>query len=116
MGYEPVPYRPSRRLGTTALVLGIVAIVTLVLCGLGLLVAIAGLVVGIVAAAQNKGRGMAVGGIALSVLTMVIAAGAITWFSGRVQPCTKKRDYPTTQERNDCIQRRVPFIKSSPRP
>jgi TRAP-type C4-dicarboxylate transport system permease small subunit len=118
MAYQPAGYPPPqhRGLGVAALVLGIAAIITLLLCGLGAVVAIAGLVVGVIAAVQNNGRGMAVTGITLSAVTLVIAIGAGIWFFNRVSPCTDQIRYPTKADRDHCLQHRVPFFKATPKP
>ncbi len=118
MAYRPVEYPPQARngLGVAALVLGIAAIITLLLCGLGVVVAIAGLIVGIVAAAQNNGRGYAVTGITLSAVTLLIAIGAGIWFFSLVSPCADKARYPTRSARDLCLQTRVPFFKATPTP
>lgn len=118
MAYRPAEYPPAKRrgLGTAALVLGIAAIFTLVLCGLGAIVAIAGLVVGVVALTQNSGRRQAVTGITLSAFTLVLAIGAGVWFFNRISPCTDQARYPTKISRDTCLQQRVPFFKATPAP
>jgi ABC-type nickel/cobalt efflux system permease component RcnA len=118
MAYQPVGYPPQRRrgLGITALVLGIVALITLVLCGLGVLVAIAGIIIGIIAIVRDNGRGMAVTGLALSVVTLAIAIGAGVWFFTRVSPCTDRAKYPTKADRDHCLEKRVPFFKATETP
>jgi uncharacterized BrkB/YihY/UPF0761 family membrane protein len=120
MAYQPVGYLPPERrgLGVTALILGIVALVTLVLCGLGVLVAIAGIIVGTIAVSRHSGRGMAVTGIVLSSLSILIAIGVGVWFFSRVAPCTDQSRYPTKLSRDRCLENRVPFFRatSTPRP
>jgi len=94
-GYPyPTPYppyqgegRPSGKLGTTALVLGIVAILSLVVCGFGVLVAVAGLIVGIVALAKRSAPGRAWVGIVLSLLTLVIAVVFLSWVYSKFGDC-----------------------------
>ena len=118
MAYQPAGYPPQQRrgLGITALVLGIVAIITLLLCGLGAVVAVVGIIIGIIAVVQNNGRGMAVTGITLSVLTLVAAIGAGIWFFSRVSPCTDRTKYPTKADRDHCLESRVPFFKATTTP
>lgn len=107
-GAAPYPAYPGegRRqgdgLGTAALVLGIVAIVSLIACGLGVLVAIVGLVVGIIALAKKSGPGRAWAGIALSVLTLIIAAVFLSWLYSKVGDCANLP--PELQQR--CIEDR----------
>ncbi len=115
-GSAGYPLQRRRGLGVAALVLGIAAIVTLVLCGLGAVVAIFGLVVGIIAAVRDNGRGLAVTGITLSALTLVLALGAGIWFFTRVSPCTNQARYATKTARDQCLQNRVPFFKATPAP
>jgi ABC-type nickel/cobalt efflux system permease component RcnA len=118
MAYQPVGYPPRRRRGlaVAALVLGIAAILTLPLCGLGALVAIAGIIVGIIALTRRTSRGMAATGIALSVIALIIAIVVGVWFFTRVAPCTDQTRYPTKTDRDHCLQKRVPFFKPTPRP
>lgn len=121
MAYQPTAYpgypppRP-RGLGITALVLGIVAILTLVLCGLGGLVAIAGLIVGTIAVARNNGRGMAVAGIVLSAIALLVVIAGAVWFYSRVAPCSDRARYPTNADRDRCLQHRVPFFRTTTPP
>lgn len=118
MAYRSVGYPPQQRkgLGVAALVLGIAALVTLLLCGLGAVLAIAGIVIGIIAVARDSGRGMAVTGLTLSVVTLVIAIGAGIWFFSRVSPCTDQTRYPTKAARDHCLEERVPFFKATSTP
>ncbi|MER5420404.1 hypothetical protein [Streptosporangium roseum] len=87
-------------LGTTALVLGIVSLFLLVVCGLGALTAIIGLIIGIAAVVKNSNRGRAWVGIALSVLTLIIAVVVLSWFYSKVGDCLNLP--PEFQQR--CIQ------------
>jgi ABC-type nickel/cobalt efflux system permease component RcnA len=118
MAYQPVGYPPRQRRGlaVAALVLGIVAILTLPLCGLGAIVGVAGIIVGIVAITRHTGRGMAVTGVVLSAISLIIAIGLAAWFFTRVAPCADKARYPTRVDRDHCLQRRVPFFKPSSAP
>ena len=118
MAYQPVTELPRKRsgLGIAALVLGIAALITLVLCGLGVLLAMAGLIVGTIALARGSGRGMAVAGLVMSSLTLLIAIGLGVWLYDRIAPCADKSRYPTQQARDDCLQKRVPFFRATPRP
>jgi O-antigen ligase len=118
MAYQPAGYPPQQRrgLGIAALVLGIVAIITLLLCGLGAVVAVVGIVVGIVAVVRNNGRGLAVTGLALSTVTLAAAIGVGVWFFSRVSPCADKTRYPTKADRDHCLEGRVPFFKATATP
>ncbi|MEV4245342.1 hypothetical protein AB0J63_18275 [Streptosporangium canum] len=107
-GGTPYPAYPgddwSRKqdggLGTAALVLGIVSLFLLVVCGLGALTAIVGLIIGIAAVVKNSNRGRAWVGIALSVLTLIIAVVVLSWFYSKVGDCLNLP--PEFQQR--CIQ------------
>ncbi|MFF0572401.1 hypothetical protein [Streptosporangium saharense] len=86
-GYQSPYQKSGGGLGTTALVLGIASIFLLLACGLGVLTAIAGLIIGLVALAKNSNRGRAIWGIALSALALVLAVVFLTWFYSRVGDC-----------------------------
>jgi hypothetical protein len=119
MAYRPVGYPPRqerRGLGVATLVLGIAALVTLLLCGLGVIVAIAGIVVGIIAVARDSGRGMAVTGLVLSALALLIAIAGGIWFFSRVAPCSDRSRYPTKADRDRCLEHRVPFFRATETP
>ncbi|MBB4938088.1 hypothetical protein FHR32_002393 [Streptosporangium album] len=118
-GGTPYPPPPgsdwSRRqgggLGTTALVLGIVSLFLLVVCGLGVLTAIAGLIVGIVAVVKNSNRGRAWVGIVLSALTLIIAAVLLSWLYSRIGDCA---GLPAELQQR-CIEQRLGVqIQSNP--
>ena len=116
--YPPVRVAPPQRrgLGIAALVLGIAAILTLLLCGLGAILALVGLIVGIIAVVQRNGRGMAVAGLLLSAVTLVLAIALAVWFYSRISPCSDQIRYPTKEARDQCLQKRVPFFKATPTP
>ncbi|MCO6009069.1 DUF4190 domain-containing protein [Actinoallomurus purpureus] len=116
--YPPVREAPPQRrgLGIAALVLGIASILTLLLCGLGAILAVAGLIVGIIAVVQRNGRGMAVAGLILSAVTLVLAIGLAAWFYSRIAPCSDQTRYPTKEARDQCLQKRVPFFQATPAP
>ncbi|GAA4484134.1 hypothetical protein GCM10023191_006840 [Actinoallomurus oryzae] len=119
MAYRPVGYPPRQQrkgLGVTTLVLGIAALVTLLVCGLGVVVAIAGLIVGTIAVVRDNGRGMAVTGMVLSALALLIAIAAGVWFFSRVAPCSDRSRYPTKADRDHCLEHRVPFFRATETP
>ncbi|WP_182907670.1 DUF4190 domain-containing protein [Microbispora sp. H13382] len=92
--------------------LGICSLVLLLVCGVGTLVAVVGLVLGIVAIVRNSNRRRAVGGLVLSGLTLVLALviGVIfyTWFQTRhVGECFDRRLYPTQEDAQRCVEDRL---------
>ncbi|MGW4644242.1 DUF4190 domain-containing protein [Sphaerisporangium sp. NPDC004334] len=91
-------------LGTAALVLGIISLFLLLICGLGVLTAIAGLIVGIVAVAKNRNRGRAIAGIVLSALAIVLAIIGFLWFLGNFSECF---NLPTQTEVQQCVERKL---------
>ncbi|MEU6427047.1 hypothetical protein ABZ860_14230 [Microbispora sp. NPDC046973] len=104
--------QPGGGLGTAALVLGICSIVLLLLCGVGTLVAVVGLVLGIVAIARNSNRGRAIGGVVLSALTLllalIISVALYNWFTTRhVGECFDRRLYPTQEDAQRCVQNKL---------
>jgi membrane protein implicated in regulation of membrane protease activity len=116
-GYGPYPAAPARRgIGISALVLGILAVPALVLCGIGLVVALAGLFVGVIALVKGNGRGFAAGGMMLSVLVLAVGAVAVAWFVSQARECADTAKYPDAQSREECIERKFPFVDSSPAP
>jgi hypothetical protein len=117
-GYEPYPTAapPRRGIGITALVLGILAIATLPLCLLGLVVGLAGLAVGLVALVKGNGRGLAACGMALSVLALVLGGLAVSWFLSQARECADTAKYPDSRSREQCVERKFPFIDPSPKP
>ncbi|GGO16311.1 hypothetical protein GCM10010116_32950 [Microbispora rosea subsp. aerata] len=101
--------QPSGALGTAALVLGICSIVLLLVCGIGTLVALVGLVLGIVAIAKNSNRTKALVGVVLSGLTLLFAVimsvVIYNWFQTKhVGECFDPRLYPTQEDAQRCVQ------------
>jgi hypothetical protein len=117
-GYRPYPTAraPRRRLGVTALVLGILAGPTLVLCGMGLVVALAGLVVGGIAVTRKNGRAYAITGITISALTLVLGGVGASWFLVQARECADAAKYPDADAREQCVQHRFPFVNPTRTP
>jgi hypothetical protein len=112
-GYEPYPTAaPPRGIGVAALMLGILAIPTLPLCLLGMVVAPVGLVVGVIALAKGNGRAFAAVGVALSVLALVLGTATVTWLLSTAHECADTAKYPDDPAREQCIERKFPFIDS----
>ncbi|HEU5156698.1 MAG TPA: hypothetical protein VFU43_06840 [Streptosporangiaceae bacterium] len=117
-GYRPYPAlaAPRRGLGVTALVLGILAVPMLVLCGMGLVVALAGLVVGGIALNRRNGRALAITGITISALTLVLGGLGASWFLAQARECADPAKYPDANARERCVQDRFPFIRETGAP
>nr|WP_157554217.1 hypothetical protein [Herbidospora sakaeratensis] len=114
--YPSAPYadKPPAKggLGTAALVLGILAIVLLLVCGLGLLAAVAGVIVGVIAIAKRSNKGRAVVGLILSILTLVIGAiiigVVVNWANkNNLAECFDTRLHPTQESSQQCVQRKI---------
>jgi hypothetical protein len=117
-GYKPYPSAapPRRGMGVTALVLGILAVPTLLLCGIGLVVALAGLVVGGIAVSRRNGKGLAITGITISALTLIIGGLGASWFLTQARECADTKKYPDADARERCVQHRFPFVNASRTP
>ncbi|MEO3813003.1 DUF4190 domain-containing protein [Sphaerisporangium sp. B11E5] len=103
-GQYPPGGQPSGGLGTASLVLGILSIVLLLVCGIGLLTAIAGLIVGFIALARRSNKGRAIVGLVLSGLTLLLGVLAFVWFLNTFQECL---DAPTQAEAQSCVERKL---------
>ncbi len=114
-GYRPYSSAapPRRGIGITALVLGVLAVPMLVLCGMGLVVALAGLVVGGIAVARKNGRAFAITGITISALTLVIGGVGASWFLAQARECADTAKYPDADSRERCVQHRFPFVNGT---
>lgn len=80
--YATGPARPQG-LAVTALILGVAAVLSALIPFLGLVVAIAGLVFGVIALVKRQPKGLAVTGTALSGLSaawsLIVAIGLLSW-------------------------------------
>ncbi|HEX2315044.1 MAG TPA: DUF4190 domain-containing protein [Thermomonospora sp.] len=118
-GYQRhyAPVRPRRNgMAATSLVLGLVGLPALLLCGLGLPMALAGLVLGILAASRNAGRGLAIAGICASILTILVGALAIFWLLSQAAECADPDRYPSEADRQRCVEHEFPFARSGRTP
>ncbi|MFC6081089.1 hypothetical protein [Sphaerisporangium aureirubrum] len=96
--------RSGGGLGTATLVLGILSVVLLLVCGIGLLTAIAGLVTGFIALARRSNKGRAIVGLVLSGLTILLGVLAFVWFVNTFQECF---DQPTQADAQICVERKL---------
>src|SRR5690606_5804305 len=87
-----------------AMILGILSPFLLFLCGIGVLTAIIGLILGIIAVVRNANRGRAWVGVALSALTIVLAAAASIWFFSNFGECMHA---PTEGPARRCADERL---------
>lgn len=117
-GYRPYPTvtAPRRGMGVTALVLGILAVPTLALCGMGLVLAVAGVIVGGIAVTRKNGRAYAITGITISALTLVLGGLGASWFLAQARECADSAKYPDADAREQCVQHRFPFIRATRTP
>ncbi len=115
--YAP-PSAPERTgLARAALVLGIVGLVGLVLCFAGMIPALVGLVLGVVALARGtSARGMAVGGVVCSALALVVGGIAIFWLLSKAAECGDRSHYPDDAARQRCVEREFPFTDKTTAP
>lgn len=96
--------------GVSALVLGIVGFLTFWMCGLGMLLAVAGIATGAYAVHRDRGRSFGYAGIAVSVLTLVVAIGALVWFGRQAVYCAGH--YSSRPEQSHCLDDRFPLLKA----
>jgi hypothetical protein len=87
-----------------------------VLCGMGLVVALAGLVVGGIAVTRRNGRAFAITGITISALTLVIGGIGASWFLAQARECADAAKYPDADSREQCVQHRFPFVRETRTP
>ncbi|WP_433331824.1 hypothetical protein [Spirillospora sp. CA-294931] len=107
--YSP-PAPPERKgMAVASIVLGLVGLPALVLCGAGLALALAGLIIGIVAAVRGNGRGLAFAGIGCSLVTLAVGAAAAVWLLTKAAECGDEGRYPDESSRQRCVEREFPF-------
>ncbi|MFG1997794.1 hypothetical protein ACGFNU_01450 [Spirillospora sp. NPDC048911] len=112
--YSP-PAPPERKgLAVTSLVLGVVGLPALLLCGFGLVLAVAGLVVGIIAAAKGVGRHTAMVGVVCSAVTLVIGGVGVFFLLSKAAECADPGRYPDEPARRQCVEREFPFAQKTP--
>ncbi len=93
--------------------LGIVGLVGLALCFLGVLPAVVGLVLGTVALVRRDAdRRPAVVGVVCSALALVIGAGSLLWLLSKAARCGDEARYPDEPSRRGCVEREFPFAKT----
>ncbi|TNY38210.1 DUF4190 domain-containing protein [Thermomonospora catenispora] len=111
------PVREQRSgMATASLVLGLIGLPALLLCGLGMVLALVGLVLGFVAASRNAGRGTALAGIVSCLVTLAVGAAGVFWLLSQAAECADPERYPTDADRQRCVEREFPFARSGATP
>jgi len=98
-----------RALGVTALALGSLGILTFWMCGLGMLLALAGLCMGVSAVVRGEGRNFGYVGIALSLIALALGTGALVFFGKQAADCER---YRSDLERSHCMEAKFPLLKA----
>lgn len=99
-----------------SLVLGLLGLPALLLCGLGLPLALTGLVLGTVAALRQDARGTALAGVAASTVTVIVATVGVVWMLNQAAECGNRARYPDDAATRGCIEREFPFAQRTPSP
>ncbi len=81
------------------------------MCGLGVLTAIVGLVVGVVGLLKGGNRGQAITGIVLSGLTVVLGIVGFVLFVTNFQECF---NLPSQAEAQQCVEQKLGVTPQSP--
>ncbi|MGN9843864.1 DUF4190 domain-containing protein [Nonomuraea sp. H19] len=103
------PYQQDRTgsgLATAALVLGVASPFLVFVCFIGVITAILSIVFGCVALAKRAGKGRAVAGIVISVLSLILFAILAIWFWSVVQECAQLPG----QLADRCFQEKFPWM------
>ncbi|MDL4773813.1 DUF4190 domain-containing protein [Actinomadura xylanilytica] len=119
-GYRThTPSAPPERggLAKASLVLGIIGLIGLALCLLGIVPAAVGVVLGIVSVRRGEGgRRTAGAGIAVSAVALVLGAVALFWLLDKAAQCGDESLYPDDAARQQCVEREFPFAKETATP
>ncbi|MCF6468939.1 hypothetical protein FAF44_11150 [Nonomuraea sp. MG754425] len=103
---QPVP---GSGLATASLVLGVASPFLVFVCFTGLITAILSIVFGWVALAKHAGRGRAIAGIVISVLSLILFTIVAIWFWNVVQECA----HLPGQLADRCFQDRFPWMSGT---
>ncbi|MDP4509597.1 DUF4190 domain-containing protein [Nonomuraea turcica] len=103
--------RTGQGLATAALVLGVASPFLVFVCFTGLITAILSIVFGCVALARHAGRGRAIAGIVISVLSLVLFSIVALWFWNVVQQCA----YLPSDQVDRCFEERFPWMSGAGR-
>ncbi|MEO3785952.1 hypothetical protein ABGB12_21705 [Actinocorallia sp. B10E7] len=80
------------------------------MCGLGMLLAVAGIATGVYAVRRDRGRTFGYAGIAVSVLALVVAVSTLVWFGRQAVQCAAR--YSDSLERSHCLDARFPLLRA----
>ncbi|MGP3918765.1 DUF4190 domain-containing protein [Nonomuraea sp. 10N515B] len=108
---QPEQDRTGQGLATAALVLGVASPFLVFVCFTGLITAILSIVFGCVALARRAGRGRAIAGIVISVLSLVLFSIVALWFWNVVQQCA----YLPSEQVDRCFEERFPWMSGGGR-
>ncbi|MEU8403209.1 hypothetical protein AB0C28_49220 [Nonomuraea sp. NPDC048892] len=106
-GYQQPP--PGSGLATASLVLGVASPFLVFVCFTGLITAILSIVFGCVALVRQVGRGRAIAGIVISILSLILFAIVAIWFWNVVQECA----HLDGQLADRCFESKFPWMNGS---
>jgi hypothetical protein len=116
-GYQTYsPPAPPRRSGLAraSLVLGIVGLLGLSLCLLGMIPALVGLVLGTVSLVRGQSeRWPAVAGTICCGIAVVVGALALFWLLNKAALCGDTSRYPNDEARQGCVEHEFPFVRDT---
>ncbi|RFS82280.1 DUF4190 domain-containing protein [Actinomadura spongiicola] len=115
-GYQTYsPPAPPRRstLARSSQVLGIAGLVGLVLCLVGMIPALVGVVLGAVSLVRREGdRRPAIVGVVCSSLALAVGAAALFVLLSKAAQCGDETRYPDDTSRRNCVEREFPFAQA----
>lgn len=109
------PPAPPRRdaLAASSLALGFLGLALLAVCLLGLLPALFGFVLGVVALVRRGGRPrMAAAGVAVSGVVLVVGSIALVVLLDKAAKCGDADRFPDDAARKVCVEREFPFAQA----
>ncbi|QXJ22727.1 DUF4190 domain-containing protein [Actinomadura graeca] len=119
-GYRTyAPPAPPKRSGMarTVLILGIAGLAGLALCLVGILPALAGLILGTISLLRgDTERGLAVAGMICSAIALILGSLALSWLLSKAAQCGDASRYPTDTARRSCVEREFPYAHATPAP
>jgi hypothetical protein len=101
------PAAPGGGLATASLVLGVASPFLVFVCFTGVITAILSIVFGGVALGKGVGKGRAIAGIVISVLSLALFAIVALWFWNVVQECSRLPGDLADR----CFEQRFPWMR-----